>query len=60
MIAADHVAEKISLRRARAVQCRLNALKTRNATEEVAWLDLANDWDNLADALQDENPKQIR
>jgi len=50
--------EKILLYRARADRCRLDAENTRISTEEEAWLDLAEDWDNLADAFErEQGPK---
>jgi hypothetical protein len=57
---ADHVAEKISLCRTRAIKCRLNAMNARQTTEEERWLDLAQDWDKLAQALAEENPSRFQ
>ena len=44
--------EKILLCRARADRCRCDAENARSSIEEEAWLDLAEDWDNLADAFE--------
>jgi hypothetical protein len=38
--------------RERADQCRLDAASARTGPEEEAWLDLAEDWDKLADAFE--------
>lgn len=48
--------DKILLYRARAERCRLDAENARSTTEEDAWLELAEDWDILADAFEAENP----
>jgi hypothetical protein len=38
--------------RQRAAACRSNAEKSRNAFDEAAWLELADDWINLAEAFE--------
>lgn len=48
--------DKILLYRARAERCRLDAEKARSTMEEDAWLELAEDWDRLAQAFEAENP----
>jgi hypothetical protein len=46
--------EKILSYRARADRCRCDAENARSSIEEEAWLDLAEDWDKLADAFERE------
>jgi hypothetical protein len=38
--------------REKADQCRLDAESARTGPDEEAWLDLAEDWDRLADAFE--------
>jgi hypothetical protein len=40
--------------RKRAEQCRMNA---ENGYDEAAWLDLADDWTKLAEALEQEDAR---
>lgn len=48
--------DKILLYRARAERCRMDAESARTAAEEDAWLELAEDWDRLAQAYEAEIP----
>jgi len=41
--------------RKRAAQCRTYAENARNEYDEAAWLDLADDWTKLAEALEGED-----
>jgi hypothetical protein len=44
--------ESIFRCRERADQCRLDAEGARTGPDEEAWLDLAEDWDKLAEAFE--------
>jgi hypothetical protein len=45
--------------RTRAEVCRTNANNARTHPEEKAWLDLADDWDKLADAFLEQDAHHL-
>lgn len=49
--------DRFSRCRAGAQRCRLAAENARSTEEEVAWLDLADDWDILAEAFEQEEAR---
>jgi hypothetical protein len=49
------VRQKITSCRKRARICRLNAENAESALEEWAWLDMADDWTKLAEAIEQED-----
>jgi hypothetical protein len=44
--------------RKRAEECRINAANARSEPEATGWLDLADDWVKLAEALEQEDRPQ--